>query len=141
MSAKAVTAAAFRVVRPWRLAASLYGKRGIAGGKLGVALALRLRLGAFLHQPLGGLVRAETPCDRGHAPHKIRPADIGAGFLAVERRAVERNCVARPFAIAAGDRAGRGHMQRRKFFRRCDQPKPLKLGGDLSSGHAAPPGF
>ena len=73
----------------------------------------------FLEQPLGRLVDAAAPGDRGHAPHEIRPAGVGAGALAVERRAVETHGIARP--PAAG--AGRGHAQWREYFRGRDQPR------------------
>src|SRR4051812_10950624 len=98
----------------WLLTTAFHGQGGITCGEVGVAYALRAGLLAFLHQSLGGFVRAETPCDRGYAPHKIRPAHIGAGFLAVERRTIERDCVARPFSVAAEDRAGRESRERRE---------------------------
>src|SRR4051794_15735689 len=44
--------------------------------------------------------------DCGHAPYEIRPADIRAGFLAIERRTVERDCIARPFATLLHGSAG-----------------------------------
>ena len=92
--------------RLWCRAAPPHRERRVAGCRLGVALAVRARLAALLHQALGCGVNAKAPGNRRHAPDKIRPATVGASAFAVERCALEGALVARP-NTAAGER-GRG---------------------------------
>jgi hypothetical protein len=50
---------------------------GVLRGKSRVSLAVLLRLRAVLQEPLGGVLDAVAPINRGHAPYEIRLADVG----------------------------------------------------------------
>ena len=85
----------------WLLSSPFNGERRIADGQLGITFAIRLRLGAFLHQPFGGVGNVPTPRDYGHAENEVGPRYVGACFFAVRRRAVHTSRIARPFTIGA----------------------------------------
>src|SRR5271156_4568694 len=111
-----------------RAAAAGYSGGGLGHGSGGVAFAILLRLGAFLHQPRRRLGLAPSPINRDDAPRPIRAASLRAGLVVIERRAVETTGIVRPFPVdGACSRTARRETRWGRGFRRCDKAESFKF--------------
>src|SRR5206468_2167713 len=111
----------------WLLLTAFNGRERVPDRKIRVSFAVFLRFGAFLHEPLARFLTPKAPREGSHAPHKVCPAGVGAIFLAVERRTLKANGIARPFTSPVGNTGGLrggGHG-----FWSCDKAHTLELAG------------